>query len=141
MIAFQTIRSRAEQRKGGPKALKRLLPPKPDPKALTGLGDDRVLAEMTKRVFSAGFAWSVIEAKWPGFEEAFLGFDPSRLLFEPDEFWDALTQDTRIVRNGAKIMSVRHNAQFVRDISEEHRTFGRFLAGWPASDEIGLLDL
>ncbi|MEM7778667.1 MAG: DNA-3-methyladenine glycosylase I, partial [Pseudomonadota bacterium] len=47
----------------------------------------------------------------------------------------------RIVRNGAKIMSVRHNAQFVRDISEEHRTFGRFLAGWPASDEIGLLDL
>ncbi|MEM9027330.1 MAG: DNA-3-methyladenine glycosylase I [Pseudomonadota bacterium] len=141
MTAFQTIRSRAEKRKGGPKALKRLLPPKPDPKAVAALGDDRVLAEMTKRVFSAGFAWSVIEAKWPGFEEAFLGFDPSRLLFEPDEFWDALTQDTRIVRNGAKIMSVRRNAQFVRDISEEHGTFGRFLAGWPASDEIGLLDL
>ena len=32
---------------------------------------------MTKRVFSAGFAWSVIEAKWPGFEAAFLSFDPS----------------------------------------------------------------
>ena len=37
------------------------MPPKPDPKALSKLRDDRVLAEMTKRVFSAGFAWSVIE--------------------------------------------------------------------------------
>src|SRR5580700_8374191 len=44
-IPFKTIRSRAEKRKGGPKALNRLLPPKPDPKALAKLGDDRVLAE------------------------------------------------------------------------------------------------
>ena len=70
---------------------------------------------MTKRVFSAGFAWSVIEAKWPGFEEAFLGFEPARLAFEPDEFWEALTKDARIVRNGAKIGSVRSNARFVLD--------------------------
>ena len=73
MISFTTIRARAEARKGGAEALARLLPPKPDAKALAKLGDERVLAEMTKRVFSAGFAWSVIEAKWPGFEEAFLG--------------------------------------------------------------------
>jgi 3-methyladenine DNA glycosylase Tag len=63
-IPFKTIRARAEKRKGGPKALNKLLPPKPDPKALAKLGDDRVLAEMTRRAFSAGFAWSVIEAKW-----------------------------------------------------------------------------
>ena len=68
-IPFKTIRSRAEKRKGGPKALGRLLPPKPDPKALARLGDDRALAEMSRRVFCAGFAWSVIEAKWPGFED------------------------------------------------------------------------
>jgi 3-methyladenine DNA glycosylase Tag len=63
VIAFKTIRARAEKRKGGADALARLMPPKPDPKALLKLRDDRVLAEMTKRVFSAGFAWSVIEAK------------------------------------------------------------------------------
>ena len=34
---------------------------------------------MTRRVFSAGFAWSVIETKWPGFEKAFLGFKPGPL--------------------------------------------------------------
>jgi len=141
VISFKTIRARAEKRKGGAQALARLLPPKPDAAALTKLSDDRVLAEMTKRVFSAGFAWSVIEAKWPGFEEAFLGFAPARLSFQPDDFWDALTRDTRIVRNVAKIMSVRANASFIVNVAREHGSFGKFLAAWPSSDEIGLLEL
>ena len=140
-VPFKTIRARAEKRKGGPKALSKLLPPKPDPKALAKLRDDRVLAEMTRRAFSAGFAWSVIEAKWDGFEKAFLKFDPGRLSLQPDEFWDELIKDTRIVRNGAKIMSVRANASFVRDIAREHGSFGKLLAKWPSSDEIGLLEL
>ena len=117
-------------------------PPKqPDAQSLIKLGDDRVLAEMARRVFSAGFAWNVIEAKWPGFEQAFLGFQPATLAFKPDEFWEKLTGDTRIVRNGAKIMSVRDNARFVQEIAAEHGGFGRFLAQWPSSDEVGLLNL
>lgn len=138
---FKTIRARAEKRKGGPKALNKLLPPKPDLKALARLRDDRALAEMTRRVFCAGFAWSVIEAKWQGFEKAFLGSDPGRLTLQPDEFWDGLMKDASIVRNGAKIMSVRANASFVRDVAKEHGSFGKMLAKWPASDEIGLLSL
>ena len=59
MIPFKTIRARAEKRKGGPKALEKLLPAKPDVKALAKMPDDRILAEMTQRVFCAGFAWSV----------------------------------------------------------------------------------
>jgi 3-methyladenine DNA glycosylase Tag len=141
MISFDAIRTRAEARKGGAEAVARLLPPKPDYAALAALGDDRALAEMAKRVFSAGFAWSVIESKWPGFEEAFQKFEPARLVFEPDEYWDALTKDARIVRNAAKIFSVRANAKFVRDVAKEHGSFGQFLAKWPSSDEIGLLDL
>jgi 3-methyladenine DNA glycosylase Tag len=137
---FKTIRARAEKRKGGAEALAGLLPPKPDAKALRKLRDDRVLAEMAKRVFSAGFAWSVIESKWPNFEEAFLGFEPSRLAFEPDEYWQKLTMDARIVRNGAKIMSVRENAGFILDIAKEHGSFGKFLSAWPPSDEVGLLE-
>ncbi len=141
MTPFKTIRARAEKRKGGAKALQKLLPPAPNARSLAKLGDDRILAEMTRRVFCAGFAWSVIDAKWQGFEEAFLGFQPAELAFQPDEFWEGLTGDTRIVRNGAKIMSVRDNAGFVREIAREHGSFGRFLAQWPSSDEIGLLHL
>jgi 3-methyladenine DNA glycosylase Tag len=141
VTAFKAIRARAEKRKGGAKTLEKLLPPAPNMKALAKLGDDRVLAEMTRRVFCAGFAWSVIDTKWEGFEEAFLGFDPKKLAFEPDEFWERLTSDTRIVRNGAKIMSVRDNARFVLEIAREHGSFGKFLARWPSTDEVGLLDL
>jgi 3-methyladenine DNA glycosylase Tag len=140
-IPFRTIRARAEKRKGGPKGLEKLLPRKPDMRALAKLADDRILAEMTRRVFSAGFAWSVIETKWPGFEKAFLSFNPAKLTFQPDDFWDGLLSDTGIVRNGAKIQSVRENAAFVQEIAREHGSFGKFLARWPSSDQVGLLDL
>lgn len=141
MTPFAPIRARAEARKGGHDALQALLPPTPDRQALATLRDDRVLAEMAMRVFCAGFVWSVIEAKWSGFEAAFLGFDPGALVFQSEEFWERLASDARIVRNGAKIMSVRHNAQFVQHIAREHGSFGRFLAAWPSTDEVGLLAL
>lgn len=140
-IPFKGIRERAAQRKGGEKVLASLLPQKPDHKALAKLGDDRVLSEMACRVFSAGFVWEVIDKKWPGFEEAFLGFNPKRLLFQPAEFWEKLASDKRIVRNPQKIRSVRENARFVNEIAAEHGSFGKFLADWPADDQAGLLDL
>jgi 3-methyladenine DNA glycosylase Tag len=103
--------------------------------------DDRVLAEMTKRVFCAGFVWKVIEAKWDGFEAAFSKFDPSLLAFAPDEYWEALAGDQRIVRNEAKIRSVRANARFVCELAEAHGSAGRFLCEWPRQDNLGLLEV
>lgn len=139
MTPFSKIRERAAARHGGEAGLMALLPRAPDLAALKAISDDRVLATMTKRIFSAGFVWSVIESKWDGFEAAFLGFDPGRLLFEPDEFWERLCGDARIVRNPQKIMSVRANARFVTDVAREHGSFGAFLAGWPAGDQVGLM--
>ncbi len=139
--SFAKILARAQKRKGGEARLKALLPAKPkSAQALARIPDDRILADMAKRVFAAGFVWRVIEQKWPGFEAAFLRFDPKRLTFQPDEFWEKLTRDERIVRNAQKIMSVRDNARFVREIAEQHGSFGKFLAGWPPSDYVGLLD-
>jgi 3-methyladenine DNA glycosylase Tag len=141
MQDFSTIRARAAKRKGGEEVLAGLMPAVATPAELVALTDDRVLSEMTRRIFCSGFNWTVIDKKWPGFEAAFIGFDPSRLLHQPPEFWDTLTADTRIVRNGQKIMSVAHNARFITDIAAEHGGFGRFLAAWPVTDQIGLLDL
>ena len=103
------------------------------------LPDHRILSTIAERVFAAGFVWRVIEQKWPGFEEAFLGFEPKRLLFQPDDFWHDLASDSRIVRNPQKIRSVRDNAAFVERVSKEHGGFGKFLAGWPADDQVGLM--
>lgn len=138
MKSFAEIRARAAERKGGEAALAALTGATPDNAALAGLPDHRVLAAMTQRIFAAGFVWSVIESKWPGFEDAFLGFEPKRLVFQPDDFWHDLASDTRIVRNPVSIRAVRDNAAFVVRVSEEHGGFGRFLSQWPADDQIGL---
>jgi 3-methyladenine DNA glycosylase Tag len=141
VLSFDVILARATARKGSDAAVARLLPKVARPKQLAALRDDRVLAEMTRRIFCSGFAWTVIDKKWPGFEAAFLGFDPPRLLRQTPDFWDALTTDKSIVRNGQKIMSVAANARFIADIASEHGSFGRFLAGWPPTDQVGLLAL
>lgn len=140
-VSFKSIRARAEARKGGAKVVASLLPKKPNNKTLAKLPDDRVLSEMAARVFSAGFVWDVIDKKWPQFEEAFLGFNPKRLLFQPAEFWEKLGSDKRIVRHPQKIKSVRDNAKFVTEIAAEHGSFGKFLAAWPADDQVGLMEL
>ncbi|WP_083918614.1 DNA-3-methyladenine glycosylase I [Mesorhizobium metallidurans] len=139
MMDFQKIRARAAERKGGEASLASLLGPMPDNAAVADITDDRILSTMAERVFAAGFVWRVIEQKWPGFEKAFLGFEPKRLLFQPDDFWHDLTVDQRIVRNPQKIKSVRDNAAFVERVSKEHGGFGRFLADWPADDQVGLM--
>ncbi len=138
---FGGIYERACERKGGEEVLLSLLPPMPDNKAVAAVPNDRVLSMMAKCVFRAGFNWQVIEKKWPGFEEAFLGFEPGPINFQPDDFWDDLSSNKAIVRHGAKIRSVKDNAAFVLDISEEHGSFGKFVAAWPSEDAIGLWDV
>jgi len=139
MLSFSKIRSRAAERKGGDDVITSLLGATPDNRDVAKLADHRILSTMAERVFAAGFVWRVIEQKWPGFEEAFLGFEPKRLLFQPDDFWHELASDKRIVRNPQKIRSIQENAAFVDRISREHGGFGKFLAEWPADDQIGLM--
>ncbi|MGN6583461.1 MAG: DNA-3-methyladenine glycosylase I [Rhizobiaceae bacterium] len=139
MKAFKIIQDRAASRKGGEDKLCSLLPPVAGNAAAAKLADNRILSVMSERVFAAGFVWRVIEEKWPHFEEAFLGFEPKRLLFQSEDFWHDLASDKRIVRNPQKIKSVRENAAFVERVSKEHGGFGKFLADWPKDDQIGLM--
>jgi 3-methyladenine DNA glycosylase Tag len=139
MADFAAIRARAAKRKGGEAVLDKLLGDAPDNRDVAKFSDDRILSAMAERVFAAGFVWRVIEQKWPGFEEAFLGFEPKRLLFQPDDFWHDLASDSRIVRNPQKIRSVKENAAFVDRVSREHGGFGKFVAEWPADDQVGLM--
>lgn len=136
---FDDIYTMAAQRKGGDKALKALLPRVRSNKALRELGDDRYLSAMAQGVNQAGFSWKVIERKWPEFEEAFFGFEPKKLVLLPDEKWEAYTQDKRVVRHWARIKAVKENLAFVYEISRKHGGFGKWLADWPASDQISLL--
>lgn len=138
MDNFKKIRDMAEKRKGGRNALLDLLPEVISKEELSKKGDDRFLSTMTRCVFQAGFNWSVITKKWPGFEEAFYGFDLDRLRRLSIEDWDAYFKDKRIVRNGQKIKATIHNVQFVLDVAKEQGSFAKFIADWPEDNLIGL---
>lgn len=139
--SFKPIMRRAAARKGGEAALRKLLPRNRTAAQLARIPDDRWLAEITRRVFCAGFVWKIIEHKWPGFEKAFKGFKPVAVAHLSDEALEKLASDTRIVRNYRRIVSVRANALFVLDIAREHGSFGRFIAEWPTEDIVGLCAL
>ncbi len=143
MQTYQAIFDRAAERHGGAKALAAKLAesqPK-SPAELAAIPDDRWLAEITRRVFQAGFNWSVIENKWDGFEAAFEGFNIGRWAMASDDDLDALARDTRIVRNPQKIHTIRENAVFLSNLAKEHGSAARFFADYPATDYVGLLDI
>lgn len=143
MTPFDALFALAAERKGGRAALEALLAETPSRSAaeIAATPDDRILAEMTRRIFYAGFSSKVIDGKWPAFEAAFDGFDPRACAFMTEERFDALLKDAGIVRNAAKIRAVQVNAQLLLDLAERHGSAARFLADWPDSDLVGLLDL
>jgi 3-methyladenine DNA glycosylase Tag len=78
-----------------------------------------ILETITKAVFQAGMSWRVVEAKWPGFREAFDGFDPARVAaLTPDDV-AGLKEDTRIIRNGRKIEATVHNAEAIVALDQD----------------------
>jgi 3-methyladenine DNA glycosylase Tag len=141
MTPFRKIFERAAARKGGVEALEAMLEAGKPAAELAAIPDSRWLAQMTKRIFQAGFVWTVIEDKWPAFEEAFEGFEPRPLSIWSDEQLDAAARHPGVVANMPKIMTVRDNAQFLVDLADEHGSAAKCLAEWPASDQIGLMAL
>jgi 3-methyladenine DNA glycosylase Tag len=139
IMTFAEIRARAEARKGR-EAIEEHLANylgKPDGAAI---GDDRLLAAMARYILQSGISWKVVDAKWPGIEQAFLGFDPNLLNIQPDDFWHDLLNDMRIIRHGAKVNAIRKNAALISDLAKEHGSAMRFLLDWPATDLVGLFD-
>ncbi len=140
MKKFSEIQKVAAKRKGGSAALVALLPAVLDGEQLAQQGDDRYLSMMAKAINQAGFNWTVIDNKWPQFEEAFWGFNIEKLSRLSPEQWENYTQDTRVVRNWQKIKAVMENVFFVRQESQRHGSFGKFLQQWPQDDQVGLMD-
>lgn len=140
MKSFGQIEALAGKHHGGPKGISAALRHWQVDTGIASKKDARLLAAMTKAVFSSGFSWEVIEKKWPGFEAAFDKFEPKKVAAYGDEKVDALLKDARIVRNGAKIMATIENARFVVATAKGHGSFAKFLTDWPDTDQVGLMD-
>lgn len=142
MRSFEEIYAISASRKGGNDSLEKLIRVQSVKSApeLAAIPEDRWLSELSKFVFRTGLNWSVIEKKWPGFEEAFHGFDVGKCAMMDDEMFDSLLTDTRIVRHGAKIASVRDNAAFILELRDQGG-IGKVVADWPDEDFAGLLEM
>jgi 3-methyladenine DNA glycosylase Tag len=90
-----------------------------------GLND--YLAVLTRAAFQSGISWRVFEAKWPGFEAAFFGFDPERVARLTPQEVDALMADASIVRNRRKIEGTVQNARTMLDLNAEYGSFQKYL--------------
>src|SRR5690349_6597769 len=122
----------------GAAALEARLPQPRSVAELRMVPDDRYLSQMSLRIFRAGLKHSVVDAKWPAFEEVFEEFEPRRVRAMSDEALQALLADTRLIRHWGKLKSVRDNAAGMMAVAEEHGGFGAWLADWPGTDVVGL---
>ena len=134
---FSEILHAARARHGGAALDERLPTPKSSDE-LTATPDDRYLSDMQRRIFRAGLKHSVVDAKWPAFEEVFDKFEPRRVRAMPDEELENLLGNARLIRHWGKLKSVRDNAAAMLDVAGEHGSFGAWLAAWPGSDIVGL---
>ncbi len=139
MQSFDALFTLAAKRKGGTEALEALLPKPASVRSLSRIGDDRWFSAMTKCVFQAGFNWKVVEKKWPGFEQAFDGFNPTLIAAYSDDDLDTLMKDTRVIRQWRKLKATRDNARFLAELAEEHGSAARFLAAYPVAEYQKLL--
>lgn len=123
---------------GSAAALEARLPQPKTPEQLRAISDDRYLSLIALRVFRAGLKHSLVDAKWPAFEEVFFGFDPDKVVLMSAEHLERLMGDTRIIRHLGKLRSVPRNAQLVLDLRAEYGSVGNLIADWPVDDIIGL---
>src|SRR5579884_4249791 len=121
-------------------ALEKRLPMPKTADELRATPDDRYLSAMSRRIFQAGLKHSMVDAKWPAFEEVFHGFEPRRVRAMSDEALEALLGDARLIRHWGKLKTVRDNAAAMIEVGGEHGGFGGWLAGWPGEDVVGLWD-
>ena len=135
---FATIYQRAAERKGGERPLESLLYPPLATSDLAALGDDRYLAECTKKIFQSGFVWRVVEQKWADFESLFFQFDIEKVLLMPDEMLEEKARNPAIIRNLRKVMTIRDNALMMSDARTQHGSFANFIANWPVENITGL---
>ena len=95
--------------------------PKP-PKELSGY-----LEAMARVMFQTGISWRVVEAKWPGIQAAFKGFDPKRVSRLSTRDIDKLMGDTGVIRNRRKLEAIASNAGRMLELDAEFKGFKRYL--------------
>jgi DNA-3-methyladenine glycosylase I len=79
-------------------------------------GDRPLFEKLSLEGFQAGLSWITILRRRPAFREVFEDFELDRVAALTADDVERLMQETRIIRNRAKIESTIGNARIVRDL-------------------------
>ena len=138
MRDYQWLYEYCLNRFGSKQALEASLPVPRSADELQAISDDRYLSLISLRIFRAGLKHSLVDAKWPAFEQAFFGFEPQKVVLMGAEHLEKMMQDTRLIRHLGKLSAVPRNAQFVLDVQRQWGSFGEMISQWPVEDIVGL---
>lgn len=75
----------------------------------------------------AGLSWSTILKRREGYRKAFADFDPLKVAQYDDEKYEALLQDSSIIRNRLKIKSAINNAEKFLEVQQEFGSFDNYI--------------
>lgn len=90
--------------------------------------DDATLFEfLMLETFQAGLSWITILRKRENFRKAFDNFDYQKIAKYTETKYDALLQDSGIIRNKLKIKATITNAQLFMDIQKEIGSFSKYI--------------
>ena len=89
--------------------------------------DKEYFERLTRVVFQAGMNWRTIEAKWPGFREAFSDFSIKKVADFTEKDVERLLKNKGIVRNRRKILATIANARELENIIKKYGSVGAYI--------------
>lgn len=95
--------------------------------------DAAYLEAASRIIFMGGLNRRVVDGKWPGFREAFHGFEPRRVAAMSDGEVAALAGDDRVIKYAAKLAAVVRNARTLERLAGS-AGFGSHIAGLLAAE-------
>lgn len=136
MKSFDWIQQRAEDLKG--RSYKALLPQISTEKKLLSKTDAEYLSMMSLRIFRAGLKHSLVDSKWPRFEQVFGGFNPAYVASLSDEMLEAHMREPGLIKHWGKMKAMRDNAAWILHLRNEGTSIGELIAQYPVTEIVEL---
>ena len=136
MKDFDWILHRAQDLKGPD--LIHYMPPLESNEALAQRSSASYLSLLGLRIFRAGLKHSVVDDKWPIFEQVFKGFNPVYVASLSDEALEQHMLQPALIKHWGKMKALRTNAAWLLDLEREQGGFGQYIASWPVTDIVNL---
>lgn len=136
MKDFQWLEQRAMDLKGSD--FRDGLPKVKSAKQLEKPSSAQYLSLIGLRIFRAGLKHSVVDEKWPIFEQVFAGFNPAYVANLSDEALEQHMLKPGLIKHWGKMKALRTNAAWLMELEREQGGFGHYIAQWPATEIVNL---